>query len=441
MKRQTSVLLSALLFLLSPARAQSDRTISGVVFESGTGNPIVGAQVSIVGGKVNPDTTDSEGKFSLKFPGDMTPGTKVRIRVVKEGYEVHTNDIAVSSELSIPISLKRLAKASAPSTVIPPLPVPHASELPLINCQPFGTQDSVSDNLTQKDGPTITSFYTDGKEETVPFLRRPVRVLIEPPGETVSGSDMPIEIALGTCRGRVCKITIKKFADNGVVVDTAKAIVLNEKRETCGVRVKMTMLDAAVKPSTPIEPSGPTLPNRGNTPPAILKYLDAKKHLDSDPDQLTLHDLYLTDFQTGEARLERNLTITGPEPSIVNVESTVIWEIETGTEFVLYYIPFETETPEICIYLSDYYEQVLKWAHEIRAERKAPGESEQVSSKGLVFSKRIFIYHESYLSPEQIIQVRDTYKAKGITVLLRSADYLSNKKLEAKVKKLEKDRN
>jgi hypothetical protein len=70
--------------------------------------------------------------------------------------------------------------------------------------------------------------------------------------------------------------------------------------------------------------------------------------------------------------------------------------------------------------------------------QKTPGDSEQTSSQDLVFSNRVFIYHETYLSPEQIIAVRDAFKRRGITVILRSTDYLANKKLEAKVKELEK---
>jgi hypothetical protein len=199
---------------------------------------------------------------------------------------------------------------------------------------------------------------------------------------------------------------------------------------------------APVKTPTSSEPV--TNPNRSNTPPRILEYEDAKKRLDSDPDQLTLHDLYLTDFQASEVRHGSILNITGPpgpESRTVRVEATVIWQLEAGTEFVMYYIPSERETPEICMFIADEHVRLLHDAHLLGVEGKVPGESEQASSKGLVFSNRIFIYHEWYMSPEQIIQVRETYKAKGVTVLLRSADYLSNRKLEAKVKKLEKDRN
>jgi hypothetical protein len=272
---------------------------------------------------------------------------------------------------------------------------------------------------------TVTAAYAYSTDEPQPRLGEPnqMREIYHPLDNSITLDSSLTFLANGSAKPKSVTTRIQKNKEEPLTTTTP----------TLGKPAPQ------VKLPTPSEP--PPVMHPGNTPPAILKYDDAKKRLDSNPDQLTLHDLYLTDFQTGEVRHERTLTITGPEPSIVKVESTVIWQVETGTEFVLYYIPPERETSEICMYLSGYYEQLLTWAHQLGADVKAPGESEQVSSKGLVFSNRIFIYHETYLSPEQIIQVRDTYKAKGVTVLLRSADYLSNRKLEAKVKKLEKDRN
>lgn len=116
MRRQISALLLVLPFLFSAANAQTGLTISGVVHEQGTGNPVAGAEVSIVGGKANQDVTDSLGKFSLRFSNDVKPGTKVRIRVVKKGYETFVDDISVSSELSVPISLKNLTRTKSHSS-------------------------------------------------------------------------------------------------------------------------------------------------------------------------------------------------------------------------------------------------------------------------------------------------------------------------------------
>jgi len=133
MKRR--ILFLMVLSLWSPtARAQTEITVSGVVLEEGTGKRVSGADVSVVGGRGNADVTDSEGKFSLTFPTDVKPGTRVRIRVVKKAYETYTQSIAVSSQLSIPISLKKIIETkSVPSLKSPPFSQSKAS--PVIEIQ------------------------------------------------------------------------------------------------------------------------------------------------------------------------------------------------------------------------------------------------------------------------------------------------------------------
>jgi hypothetical protein len=116
---RTGFSLLALLFLFSPTRAQTSLTQSGIVQEQGTGKPIPEAIVVVVGGKADQDTTDNSGKFSLKFPASVTPGTMLRIRVTKEGYETYDAKIAVSSELPLPILLKKLGKVKPSASTAP----------------------------------------------------------------------------------------------------------------------------------------------------------------------------------------------------------------------------------------------------------------------------------------------------------------------------------
>ncbi len=152
-------------------------------------------------------------------------------------------------------------------------------------------------------------------------------------------------------------------------------------------------------------------------PPALAHYDVAKERLASDPEKLSLYDLYLTDFEQSEVKHSRTLVIkTTPE---IRMEAAVVQQIEMGTEFVMFYVPYNKGTDQLCLYLR----------------------GEQVTAKSLVFSKRIFIYHEAYLTPEQTIFVRNFYLEQGITVSFRSTDYLENRKLQAQVKKLEKHKS
>jgi hypothetical protein len=180
-----------------------------------------------------------------------------------------------------------------------------------------------------------------------------------------------------------------------------------------------------------------SIPNpQTGVPNALVQFDIANKLLDSDPDKLTLYDLYLTDFGGSDVRHGRTTIIKGIGPVEIKIESTVIWQLETGTEFVMLYVPYTKYTSEVCIYLRNEYKRVIEEAGKSEAGAKTPGESEQVSSRKLVFSNRVFIYHEAYLSPEQILEIKNFYP--DVTPLFRSTDYLATRKLEAKVAKLEK---
>jgi hypothetical protein len=254
--RSLLLILPFLLFLSGP---QKTTRLTGVVFEQGTTRPVPEATVETVTlEKPYRSTTDAQGRFLLTIPADVT---LVRIRVTKDGYVPREDWVDVSSAIArAPIELERINKPKAGSPRPPSLrsPISQLQTLALVNCQPIGTQDSVSVHSTFQNGPTLTSFYTEGKEQTIPFQRRPERLYVEPPGTKVAASDLPMQMTLGKCGDKDCKITIKAFTDSGVVVDTGAAIVLTDKRETCGVQVTMTMLDAAV--SQPSErPSSPTV--------------------------------------------------------------------------------------------------------------------------------------------------------------------------------------
>jgi hypothetical protein len=172
-------------------------------------------------------------------------------------------------------------------------------------------------------------------------------------------------------------------------------------------------------------------------PRAFTEYQESKKRLESDPDKLTLYDLYAIDFG-GEVTYPHVWRLSGSNGSKIDVESEVVWQLGQGIEFIKFYIPYTKETHDVCVaWVAQEYQNIIQATHEMGATQKIPGESEEVTSKQLVFSKRIYVYHEAYLSPEEVIDLRNGFQKLGITILFRSSDYLANQKLQAKVKLLE----
>jgi hypothetical protein len=57
---------------------------------------------------------------------------------------------------------------------------------------------------------------------------------------------------------------------------------------------------------------------------------------------------------------------------------------------------------------------------------EAGGVGEQpVAQERLVFSGRVFLYHEDYLTPAQLVALTDLYKTRGYEVQFRGPDYFS----------------
>jgi hypothetical protein len=173
------------------------------------------------------------------------------------------------------------------------------------------------------------------------------------------------------------------------------------------------------------------------------EYEEAKEHLGKKPDQLLLHDLFLTDASASPqttSTLFSGFTLRNDTTgNLTHIEYGIVRQLEVGVKYILFYVPPSNETARLCLDLADKYKHALDDFMESMIEtQKTPGDSEQTSSQDITFAKRVFIYNETNLSPEQIIEVRNAFKKRGIIVILRSTDYLSNKKLEAKVRLLQR---
>jgi len=190
--------------------------------------------------------------------------------------------------------------------------------------------------------------------------------------------------------------------------------------------------------------------DKGNTgsamkqqPPAISKpqkgspawpYYEAKEHL-TDPTKLTLHDLFMTDFQDGNQTIEDRRTLVSPSGRAVVVERRVVLDLQGGTKLIQFYIPVWHDTYNVCAVISDDHDTLLREADEFTITSKGIGDSTVTSSKDLRFTGRIFIYHETELTAEQIGDLTKIYRSKGVYVQLRSSTYLSFRKMQTTIDK------
>lgn len=103
---QVVFLAVALVHAISGDAQVKKLTMSGVVTDEKSHNPILGATVTAVGNEANSDTTtDGEGLFVLTFVRGVPEGSSVRIRVEKPGYKPYDRLVTVSSTVPLPVSL------------------------------------------------------------------------------------------------------------------------------------------------------------------------------------------------------------------------------------------------------------------------------------------------------------------------------------------------
>jgi len=96
------------------------------------------------------------------------------------------------------------------------------------------------------------------------------------------------------------------------------------------------------------------------------------------------------------------------------------WDFSARAAFVGFFIPSDPDTCEVCAYISDH----VKWPLEMAAGVPRGGRTgERTESKDLVFTGRVFLYHESILTLQQRAELDKLYRGKGLEVHFRDHDY------------------
>lgn len=164
----------------------------------------------------------------------------------------------------------------------------------------------------------------------------------------------------------------------------------------------------------------------------------AKWRLDNQPDHLELHDLFLIDFRDVQQNTYGAIFVD--DGQTINVQYGINVDLASRSKFLTFYVGRQDlHTAEICAYLADHYQFILDKAPQLFVEQKTPGDSGTISTGEAIFSRRIYIYHETYLPDATRVELTNLFTHRGLSVILRSTDYLSNKKLEAQLQKLRKN--
>jgi len=120
----------------------------------------------------------------------------------------------------------------------------------------------------------------------------------------------------------------------------------------------------------------------------------------------------------------RNFNVTDVQTKeTINITAKLYFDFMAKSKFMSFYIPRSPHTYQSCYNLVDNYETIMQDI-ELGGEVLGGLANEQTSSRELIFSGRIYIYHEDTLSLQQLTTLGGLYQSKGLSVVFRGPGFL-----------------
>ena len=143
-----------------------------------------------------------------------------------------------------------------------------------------------------------------------------------------------------------------------------------------------------------------------------------------------------TDF-SHTLKLSQNITVSHKIPENASNSSIIKFNIyqdhAANTKFIGFYIPAASDTYQICIYLAESYKVFMdEFGGSVHVEFKSAGDFSYIPSHELTFTGRVYIYHETELSHEQLGQLIALYREKNLHVQFRGSNYATTRWLQDK---------
>ncbi len=185
--------------------------------------------------------------------------------------------------------------------------------------------------------------------------------------------------------------------------------------------------DAEGQPPKVAAPSGPMSVD-GTANPARTQHQPPKTRSIEKPP--TLSDLFKQDF-ANTLKATDDLTLTREaDGALIHIKRQVYMDFDAKTGFVGFYISstdqFSDETFRICKTLVDAVQPAILDLTVRKTQSWGGYRDQGNTSKELVFSGRVFLYHDGLLSITQKADLIERYKAKNYDVQFRGLDYAAD---------------
>jgi hypothetical protein len=150
---------------------------------------------------------------------------------------------------------------------------------------------------------------------------------------------------------------------------------------------------------------------------------DSKQKIKTPP---SLHELYKSDFPT-TMRPSYDFDVSFKDGTKVRVSAIEYLDFQGKSKFMGFYIPQSVNTYDVCVAIADNYKSNMNHLESSGTIRAwISGESTQTSSHDLIFSGRIYIYHDDFMTLQQLATLESLYQSKGLSVVFRSDAYMQS---------------
>jgi len=169
-------------------------------------------------------------------------------------------------------------------------------------------------------------------------------------------------------------------------------------------------------------------------PHLVSKKTEQKNETPKPNKMKSVHDLFMTESKYLTVGGDTVFTITNSETrqaTTIPISIKLHMDFLTNSKFLSVYVPTSPRSFEFCRGLPEVYEGLLSQAVRPTEEFVMSGPSEMpVSSKGLVFTGQILIYHEDDFTLKQQAELEEIFKKKNLFPQLRGVEYASTRWLQ-----------
>jgi hypothetical protein len=100
-------------------------------------------------------------------------------------------------------------------------------------------------------------------------------------------------------------------------------------------------------------------------------------------------------------------------------------DFEGKSKFIGYFIPRGTDSYDICAFMADEYHTTIESLEKNLIIAGRVTEYSQTTNRELIFTGRVYIYHEDSFTHQQLADLEKLYKSKELSVIFRGPEYLA----------------